>query len=197
MKTDNNTEAQPRSNGHGHQAVTTTTTNSRRVSLRCQAFADEWFPTVCDELRSNGKPVFPTVKALASSLNYGFRKGLIDGEQESGNAAVWIERESALNYVANYVDAAKASESGRVRMVGTRPTKPHRDARRKQQRLLATKESVDAAFGESYLLVCNDQLFSLGRQPSITMAHRAALKKLGAKLYLPHANSGEMLEVGV
>jgi len=29
------------------------------------------------------------------------------------------------------------------------------------------------------------------------MAHRAALKKLGAKLYLPHANSGEMLEVGV
>jgi hypothetical protein len=192
MENNSNTQAQLRSNGGGQPATKPTTT---RVSLRCQALAEEWFPTVSEEVRRNGQPVFPNVNALASSLNYGFRKGLIDGEQEDHNAAVWIERESAVNYIASYVDAAKESDSGRVRMTGTRPAKPKRDAQRKQQRLLATKDSVDAAFGEAYILMCNDQLFTIGRQPTVAHARQAALKKIGAKLYRPDA-TGELMEVG-
>jgi hypothetical protein len=194
MKTNETTQAQPRSNGGGLAAVTTTN-NGQRVSLRCQAFAEEWFPTVSEEVRKNGQPVFPSVNSLASSLNYAFRKGLIDGAQEKHNASIWIERESALNYVASYVDAAKLSDSGRVTMVGTRPAKPKRDAQRKQQRLLATKDSVDAAFGEAYILMCNDQLFTIGRQPTVAHARQAALKKIGAKLYRSDA-TGELVEVG-
>ena len=191
MKTNETTEAQLRSNG-GNQSATKST--ATRVSLRCQAFAEEWFPTVSEEVRKNGQPVFPSVNSLASSLNYAFRKGLIDGAQEKHNASIWIERESALNYVASYVDAAKLSDSGRVTMAGTRPAKPKRDSQRKRQRLLATKESVDAAFGESYILMCNDRLFTIGRQPTVAHARQAALKKIGAKLYRPAA-TGELVEV--
>ena len=160
-----------------------TAANGARVSLRCQALADELFGAVKGELRSNGKAVFPDNAALASGLNYAFRKGLIDGAQEKPNAPIWLERESALNYIATYVEAAQASESGKVVMAGTRPAKPARDARRKRQRLIATKKSVDATFGESYLLRVGEQLFNLGRQPSVESARLAAFQKIGGQLY--------------
>lgn len=95
------------------------------TTVRINTAANEIWPAVKGEIRGNGKAVFPNLDALTSNLTRAFHKGLVIGEQHKENSVIWVNRDGALDYIAGYVELAKASPNAKIhlpfRRKNTRP----------------------------------------------------------------------------
>ena len=95
------------------------------TTVRINTAANEIWPAVKGEIRGNGKVVFPNLDALTSNLTRAFHKGLVIGEQHKENSVIWVNRDGALDYIAGYVELAKASPNAKIhlpfRRKNTRP----------------------------------------------------------------------------
>lgn len=91
-------------------------TTTSDTTVRINSAANEIWPAVKGETRGNGKVVFPHLDALTSNLTRAFHKGLITGEQHKEGAVIWVNRNSALDYIAGYVELAKASPNAKIHL---------------------------------------------------------------------------------
>jgi len=86
------------------------------TTVRINSAANEIWPAVKGEIRGNGKVVFPNLDALTSNLTRAFHKGLVSGDQHKENSVIWVNRDGALDYIAGYVELAKASPNAKIHL---------------------------------------------------------------------------------
>lgn len=92
--------------------MTTTSDTTVRINT---AVNDIW-PAVKGEIRGNGKPVFRNLDSLGSHVTRAFHKGLITGEQHREGSTIWVNRDDALDYLAQYIELAKASPNAKIHL---------------------------------------------------------------------------------
>ena len=85
-------------------------TSGEAKLMRPARVAKMLYPAVREELRGNNEPVFISIDALERNLCYAFSKGLITGQKKS-NRELWMNWQSALDYVTAYCTAAKTSKA--------------------------------------------------------------------------------------
>ena len=161
------------------------------TTVRINSAANEIWPAVRGEIRGNGKVVFPNLDALTSNLTRAFHKGLVIGEQHKENSVIWVNRDSALDYTAGYVELAKASLNAKIhlpwRRKNARP-KGQVDISKYAQPGTPVRQQEEEA-GSHYSVVMGGEIIPLLRDgrpvkcPTVQCAALKALKQLQVGLY--------------
>jgi len=108
--------------------------NEQPTLIRIRQAARELWPLVRHEKRSSGAPCFSSLDSLSSQLNTAFRKNLIPGQREK-KRIIWLDKESATNWVCRYCEMAKASKGLTVTKMKPRINRPKANGGPAKERL--------------------------------------------------------------
>ena len=176
--------------------------NTNSVQVKPNAMVADLWPLVEDEKKENGKPAFANRHALGSFILRGYHSKWIEGSQPNGKShSVWVDKQETIDHVLSYIDKVKLTNKvrfGKRRRKVAQPSGVTMSVGPVVAAAIERRTGSPKPWQQQYFLSVGGvtgKLFNLGGHEYPLYAAKAALKQLGAQVFLSSATTGELKEV--